>query len=402
MPERSTASARPPRGPAWLRDVPLALALAVVGLVSLRFLGREGGRPGRGPEGPPPFGPVDDVPPDALAAVLVGVAAVALVLRRLRPRWTLVVATAATATYLTLGYPYGPILVSFAVAVFSVARHRPTREAGLWSGAALVALLVHLAPHLPDGSAIAGVVPAAAWVALPFSIGLARRLAADARARARADADERLVDAERLRLAQEVHDVVGHGLAAIQMQADIALHVRASRPGQPEEALRAISAASAEALEELRSTLSRIRPDDAAAHDGSRDPTPGVARLDALCERVRAAGVAVDLEIDGVREPLPAATDLAVYRIVQESLTNVVKHSQHPRAEVRVTGSDDGVEVTVTNEDVHPDDHTPGFGIVGMRRRATQLGGTLTHGRGPRPNTFRVTAALPLPPEESP
>lgn len=411
MPDRSPSER--PRGPGWVREVPLALLLAVLGFVTLPFLGDDRGPwgPGRGPDGGagdgpgggPPFAPewLDASAPDALAAVLVLMAAVALVLRRRHPPWTLSVTTLATAAYLAVGYPYGPILLSLAVAVFAVARYRPTRQATAWAVGAFAALFVAtlVGPH--GEQALAGVVPLAAWVALPFTIGLARHLVTDARARARADADERLVQAERLRLAQEVHDVVGHGLAAIQMQADIALHVRDSRPHQPEEALRAISAASAEALEELRSTLSTVRSDETAAEDGSRAPTPGVARLDALCARVSAAGTEVDLDVR-VDGPAPAAVDLAIYRIVQESLTNVVKHSAHPHAEVRVEQGADGVEVTVTNQDLHPEGHAPGFGITGMRRRATQLGGELTAGPGPTPGVFRVHATLPLPrPEES-
>lgn len=409
MPDRSPREG--PRGPGWLREVPLALLLAVLGFVSLPFLGGDRGPWGPGPWGPehrsgdgPPFAPGSlDLPgPDGLATVLVLTAAVALVLRRRQPRWTLGVTTLATGAWFALGYPYGPILLCLAVAVFAIARHRPTREATAWSvGAFVVLLLAHLFGPTGD-AALAGVVPLAAWVALPFALGLARHLVVDARTRARAEADERLVNAERLRLAQEVHDVVGHGLAAIQMQADIALHVRESRPDQPEEALRAISSASAEALAELRSTLSTFRADDAAAGGDSRAPTPGVARLGALGERMSTAGVEVDLVIDA-DEPLPGALDLAVYRIVQESLTNVVKHSAHPHAEVRVTRGADLVEVTVTNQDPHPEDHEVGFGIAGMRRRAAQLGGELTTGPGPVPGLFRVHARLPLPrPEESP
>lgn len=408
MPDRSTRVG--PRGPGWLREVPLALLLAVLGFVSLPFLGHDRGPWGPGPWGPdrgsgegPPFAPgsLDSTAPDALAAALVLAAAVALVLRRRQPRWTLGVTTLATAGWFALGYPYGPILLSLAVAVFSVARYRPTREATIWAvGAVVVLLVAHLVGSAGD-AALAGVVPLAAWVALPFTIGLARHLVADARARARADADERLVQTERLRLAQEVHDVVGHGLAAIQMQADIALHVRDARPSQPAEALRAISAASAEALEELRSTLSTLRTDEPSAPGDSRAPTPGVGRLTTLTDRVSAAGVEVDLDVH-VDEPLPAAVDLAAYRIVQESLTNVVKHSAHPRAQVRVALEGDRVEVTVTNQDLHPEGHESGFGIAGMRHRATHLGGELTAGPGPRPRTFRVHATLPVrPPEES-
>lgn len=422
MPERRTAAA--PRGPGWLREVPLAVLLGVLGFVSLPFLG-DGQGPGRweppdggpdgghggGPDGGPPFAPgwLDATPPDALAAVLVLTAAVSLVLRRRQPRWTLAVTTITSAAWLAIGYPFGPILLCLAVAVFAIARYRPTQEATLWAvGVVAVGLVAVLVGPRAD-TVLAVLVPLAAWVALPFTIGLARHLVSDARTRARADADERLVQHERLRLAHEVHDVVGHGLAAIQMQADIALHVRDSRPGQPEEALRAISAASAEALEELRSTLSSIRPDDAPSPGGSPDvrqgesraATPGVARLPALAERVATAGVQVDLDVR-VDGPLPAAADLAVYRIVQESLTNVVKHSAHPRAQVSVVREVDRVEVTVTNDDLHPEGHERGFGITGMQRRAAQLGGGLTFGPGGQPHTFRIHATLPVPPKESP
>ncbi|WP_193105569.1 sensor histidine kinase [Brachybacterium sp. FME24] len=374
-----------------------ALLFAAFALATLPVIGRASGNWGPRSGGPSPTQPLPDgtATPDAVAAALVLLTAAALVLRRRRPVTTLIAVTVATTLYLVIGYPYGPVLLGVAVAVFCVARHRPPRVAAGWAAGAFVALLIHLLVPGDGTPGFTGFVPAAAWVALPFSLGLARHLVADARSRARADADESLVQAERLRLAQEVHDVVGHGLAAIQMQADIALHVHETRPGQSEDALRAISAASAEALEELRSTLSSIRPEGAVAPGDTVAPTPGLARLGPLCERVRAAGFAVELEVTGARDPLPTALDLAVYRIVQESLTNVVKHSAHPRAEVQVHRGAEEVEVTVTNQDLHPDEHTAGFGISGMQRRAAQLGGTVTFGAGPQPHTFRLHAVLP-------
>ncbi|MGH8776696.1 MAG: sensor histidine kinase, partial [Jiangellaceae bacterium] len=149
--------------------------------------------------------------------------------------------------------------------------------AGAWSAATFVALLGHLFTNVTQAGA-----------------------------RERAAADQRLVDAERLRLAQEVHDVMGHGLAAIQMQADIALHVRKARPEQSGAALEAISRASAEALDELRATLAVITPgrENAAV---LRAPTPGLARLDALWQRVEEAGLVVEVTTEGEPRPLPPA-----------------------------------------------------------------------------------------------
>lgn len=373
----------------------LPAALLAVGLLTLPVLdGDPEGGPGPGRPGP--HGPgVETVPVDALAALLVAVAALGLVLRRSRTEVTLVVTTAATATYLAIGYPYGPVMFSFAVAVFSLARHRPLRPGLALAGAALVAVLVHLFTQDRALDGMLGIVPAASWVALPFAVGLARRLVVEGRERERAAADRSLVEDERLRLAHEVHDVVGHGLAAIQMQADIALHLRRERPDQAEVALRAISMASADALEELRATLTRIRP-GSGGDVGSREPTPGVAKVDELVERVRSAGVDVDLHIDDELESLPTATDLAVYRIVQESLTNVVRHSDHRRASVRISHADTGVEISVTNRAAHRRATASGFGIEGMRGRAEQLGGELTAGPDPEGTSFRVRARLPL------
>lgn len=380
----------------WIRDLVLPVALLVIGIATLPVLdGGAGGR--RGPGGPGPYDPgADAVPVDALAAVLVVIAALALVVRRPRPEVALVLTTGATATYLAIGYPYGPVMFSFAVAVFAIARWRPLRPALLLAGVALLAMLIHLFTHDRAFDGLLGVLPATSWVAVPFAVGLARRLVVETRARDRAAADRSLVEDERLRLAHEVHDVVGHGLAAIQMQADIALHVRHERPEQPEVALRAISAASADALEELRATLTHIRPDSVGGEGGSRAPTAGMARVDELVERVRSAGVDVDLLVDDGLGALPSAVDVAVYRIVQESLTNVVRHSDDRGASVRVSHTDVGVEVLVTNRHPNPGEHAPGFGIDGMRRRAEQLGGELTAAPDPEGSVFCVHTRLPL------
>lgn len=172
-----------------------------------------------------------------------------------------------------------------------------------------------------------------------------------ARARERQASDQRLVDAERLRLSQEVHDVVGHGLAAIQMQADISLHLSPPRPEQTRAALQAISHASRTALEELRISLASIHR---ATGSASTAPTPGLARASELCRRVEDSGITVRFDVEGDPRPLPAAVDVVAYRILQESLTNVIKHSAHQHAGVRIAHTAAAVTVEVTNQNLTP------------------------------------------------
>jgi signal transduction histidine kinase len=298
----------------------------------------------------------------------------------------LAVTTAAVSAYLVTGHPYGPIFLALVAAGYTVGRHTPTPRAVLIAVGAFLGIL----PHLVIGATptnLAGVVPAAAWIAIPFTIGIARRLVAESRARERAETERRKLDDERLRLATEVHDIVGHGLAAIQLQADIALHVAPAKPDQALAALKAISAASAAALSELRSTLGAI--DDTPA--ASRAPTPGLARLAELCGRVRDAGVDVDLRVRGEQRGIPSEVDVAAYRIVQESLTNVVKHAHRPHATVLVGYEPTRLTLTITSPH-HAAPIREGFGIRGMRRRAEQLGGELGLHQG---DPLTVYAVLP-------
>jgi signal transduction histidine kinase len=298
-----------------------------------------------------------------------------------------------TSAYLVLSYPYGPMLATVAVSVYSVARRLALVPAAVAALGTLLALTLHIVTNDAALDGYAGLIPVTAWVAVPFTIGVARRMVSDAVARERAESERRLVDAERLRLAQEVHDVVGHGLAAIQMQADIALHMQRTKPGQAHVALEAISRASSEALAELRTTLAAISPDGSEPGDG-RAPTPGLARVEDLRRRVEDAGVTVELAVNGAPRTLPAAADLAAYRILQESLTNVVKHSPHPMATVEIAYRPDAVTLTVANQDLAAGTHVEGFGIAGMRRRVSHLGGTLTAGPG-RQGVFEVRATIP-------
>ncbi|MFE9690453.1 sensor histidine kinase [Micromonospora sp. NPDC005806] len=362
-------------------DAALTLALLAIGLV-----------------GTGPAGANEGVGTGRATYPLVVVAALALAVRRRWPLVTLAVVTGATTAYLVLGYPYGPILLSFVVTVYTVAAYRPVRTAAVACGVALAVLLVHIFVGVRSPGLV-GLMPAAAWVVVPFAVGTTVRLVRESTARNRVDEARRLADAERLRVAREVHDVVGHGLAAIHMQAEIALHLLARKPEQAEAALTAISRTSKEALDELRVTLTVVRRDEAA---DERSPTPGLAQLPQLRERLAGAGVPVTVEVDGEPRPLPVAVDLAAYRVVQEALTNVLRHAGPATATVRLryAPAEVAVEVTDTGRGaVAGAARSGGYGLAGMRERVTALGGSFTAGPASA-GGFRVYATLPL--EEGP
>ena len=359
----------------WVGDGLLAAVLLVFGLVTTRFAAHN--QPGA-------------TPLDAMSYVLIAVAASALAVRRRWPVATLAVVTAATTVYLFGDYPYGPILLCFSVAVYTVAAGLELRQAAIFAGAALVAVSLHAFVPFDGDPGFAGIGPAAAWVVVPFAVGVTVRLNREATTRARVDAARRIADDERLRVAQEVHDVVGHGLAAINMQAEIALHLLHRKPEQTEAALTAIARTSKQGLDELRATLMAVRRGD------DRAPMPGLGQLPALRDRLAHAGLPVTLSTDG--EPageLPGAVDLAAYRIVQEALTNVLRHAGATIAEVTIVYGAKALELDVTDTGIGGDPSGNGSGIAGMRERAAALGGELT--AGPRPGGgFRVHAVLPL------
>ncbi|MEU6076068.1 sensor histidine kinase [Micromonospora sp. NPDC047074] len=377
---------------AWLWGVLPAAALLVIGL---------GGTKASGVDQP------DTVPVDRWAYVLVAGAAVALVLRRRWPVPVLLVVAAASSTYLVLDYPYGPILLSFAVAVYEVGARLAPGRAALAAGAALAALLPHVFLGRGVTPGLFGVVPAAAWVVVPFAVGFTVRVSRESVARANAERARRIADDERLRVAQEVHDVVGHGLAAINMQAEIALHLLPKQPGQAAPALEAISRTSKQALDELRSTLALVR------HGESRAPTAGLARLDDLVGRVRDSGVPVEVRTTGEPlRPLPAAVDLTAYRVIQESLTNVLRHAGAATATVSLGFQPGELQIEIVDtargeggslgRSAHGRGAAgpghPGHGIIGMRERVAAVGGEMT--AEPHPGGgFRVYARLPVPRE---
>jgi len=382
----AVTSAPKSRAPAlrrWAADALIAGLLLVIGLVGSRFAQQNQQRTG-----------MLETPLDAGAYVFIAVAAAALVFRRRWPTLTLIVVSGLTTAYLILGYPYGPILLSFAITVYTVASSLPHRQAVTLGVVSFALLALH--SFLPPGDLanthFNGLLPAAAFVAVPFAIGFTVKVSREAVQRARADEARRIADDERLRIAQEVHDVVGHGLAAINMQAEIALHLLPRKPDEAEAALTRISRSSKEALDELRVTLAVMR------QGGDRAPAPGLAQVPALRDRLAEAGLPVTLSVVGTPAELPLAVDLAGYRVVQESLTNVLRHAGAASAAVVITHRPDAVVIEVTDTGSvsgAASRPTQGHGLAGMRERVTALGGTLT--AGPLPSGgWRVRAELPV------
>jgi signal transduction histidine kinase len=203
-----------------------------------------------------------------------------------------------------------------------------------------------------------------------------------------------------MRIARELHDVVSHTIGVISVQAGVAAHLLERRPDKAAESLAAIRQASDEALAELHAMLGVLRDGDGADGEAPLSPAPGLGELDALVAQAARAGVEVQVSLEGEPRRLPSAVDLACYRVVQESLTNVVRHARASRAEVTVTHTDGRVTVEVADDGRaggpgNGEGGGSGQGILGMRERARALGGNLE--AGPRPEGgFRVLATLPV------
>jgi signal transduction histidine kinase len=217
--------------------------------------------------------------------------------------------------------------------------------------------------------------------------------------RARGELARRAVVEERLRLARELHDVVAHAMSVIAVQSGVGAHVADSRPEEVGKALAAIEATSRDALTELRRLLGVLRQDGES--QASLAPVPGLANLEGLLAEVAKAGLTVGLRVEGRPAPLPAGLDLSAYRIVQEALTNVVKHAGPARAQVTIRYRDHEVAVEVTDDGrgvgvVAGDGRRgTGHGLIGMAERVAAFGGDLEV--GPRPGGgFRVAARLPV------
>jgi signal transduction histidine kinase len=349
---------------------------------------------------------VGQMPPrralDALAYALVVSAAVALVGRRTWSSATLVVTAVGTSVYLAVGYPYGPIVFAPIIALYTAAawwRVGPSLAACGLVTVAVVAPVLWVADRVDVVAAAARLVFFVG--VLPWMVGMVVRSARLGDLRVRVEDERRRVYEERLQIAAEVHDVVGQGLAVIAMQAGVALHVADTRPEQAKTALEAIRRTSRDALDELRGTLAVFRQPDGGDYTlGGAAPhsRPGLGQLDRLVAKMADSGLRVQLIVEGQPTELPAMVDLAGYRIVQESLTNVLRHAGPTRSTVRVDYQPDGVVLAITDDGrarVADEAGWGGHGIAGMRERAAVLGGWLQ--AGPRSQGgFSVQARLPV------
>jgi signal transduction histidine kinase len=347
------------------------------------------------------------------------VAALALPLRHRAPRavlaWTLV----PTGLYWSLGYPRGPVFAALIVAFVQavVVGRRRAALASLAVGFALFSWLGYLIGRAGPPR-LAGLAALAAWLITLFSVAEVVRSRRDRQRdeeRAREEAARRRALDERVRIARDLHDAVAHSMSLINIQAGVALHLMGGRsaraapgpeqpgqtpsgPQQPDQvrhALEVIKASSKDALVELRSILGVLRQVDEAA---PRLPTPGLREVGDLVEQSALSGVEACLDVAGDLAAVPRPTDLAAYRIVQESLTNVARHADPPRAVVRIRAGAGALVIDVVDEGVTRagrDLPSGGNGIVGMRERAASVGGRLE--AGPRAgHGFAVRAVLPL------
>jgi signal transduction histidine kinase len=301
-----------------------------------------------------------------------------------------------------INYAQGPLWLALIVAFFTEVMMGPRWVSWAVVVFGYVGLLwgPSLAGQEPTPSA--GVaVGIAAWVLvlLAFSSGIRlHRERRTERRRAQESDSARLVSEERLRIARELHDVLAHNISLINVQAGVALHLIDEQPEQGKLALETIKQASKETLRELRSVLGVLRQVD---EDAPLAPAPSIERLEELVSRAEAVGMVVHTEKTGPVRPLPAGVDLAAYRILQESLTNVAKHAGPATVRIRLSY---GVrELSISVQDDGTGGAEPpapgGNGIAGMRERAASLGGSLEAGRQPS-GGYLVRAVLPLGDEE--
>ncbi|MEO3973031.1 histidine kinase [Streptomyces sp. CAU 1734] len=414
----------------WLREHPLAFdgAIAATAMVCM-VIGSFAVNGEHGPE----FG---SRTPSARSVVLIALVAAALVFRRRNPMGVLVFAGLLSVVELSFGDPSAPVAMGAVIALYTVASRtdRPTTwRVGLLTMTVLTgtAMFYGSTPWYTQENL--GIF---AWTGMAAAAGDAvrsRRAFVDAireraeRAeRTREEEARRRVAEERLRIARDLHDVVAHHIALVNVQAGVAAHVMDKRPDQAKEALAHVREASRSALNELRATVGLLR--QSGDPEAPTEPAPGLGVLDELVTTFRQAGLPVEVARadDGLKPP--SAVDLAAYRIIQEALTNVRKHAgQEARAEVSVIRVGQTLEVTVLDNGPAPErppaagnaqgntagnagnagntagssagngvaQPEGGHGLLGMRERVTALGGRLS--AGPRyGGGFRVQAILPL------
>jgi signal transduction histidine kinase len=364
-------------------------------------------------------------PFDALAVALTAAIGAALVVRRRYPLAVMAACTALVAIYEARGYWLSLNQLGLQLAFFTVASCRSRR----WIAAAAAVVypeLMYSNIHEWAGSVFNVYFGTALRVAAIAIVGDgARRLTerltenhalmaeySEELQRKQRDREQRAVLLERIRIARELHDVTAHHLSVIAVQAGLARYVLTTDTETADEALRTISDVGSEGLAELRRLISLLRQDDEEGGGAGADyrPAPGIGQLPVLIERVGLSGTPSRYTVAGPQRPLPAGIELCVYRVVQESLTNVLKHAPGASVDVRLEYEAERIRVTVCDTGPHsiPPQRSPrsaaaqaanhsgtGVGLAGMRERAALYGGELSAGRNPD-GGFEVSLALPV------
>ncbi|WP_328613731.1 sensor histidine kinase [Amycolatopsis sp. NBC_00355] len=329
--------------------------------------------------------------PEWLGWTILLVSVVPIVLRRWWPLASYVLSLVLAAAAVPIGGPvFGVAVVGAGCALYVVVIRLDSLIVRLGFAAGLVELGV-LAFSVPNPNASTTVNFSATALIVGYALGLTVRARREHAASERESHAQQAVSAERLRIAREMHDVVAHSMSLIAVKAAVGNHVAPDQPGEAREALRVIEETSRESLAELRRMLSVLRDGTGVP---ALAPVPTLADLRALAGRAEQAGPAVDLVVEGLDE-LPGGVGQSVYRIVQEALTNVVKHAGAATCRVRVTGEEGAVRIEVL-DDGRGGSATPGHGLIGMRERVAVYGGEF--GAGPGEHGFRVFARLPYDP----
>lgn len=355
---------------------------------------------------------VDDRPLDALAVGLVIVGTLPVLARRTRPVLTLLVSSVAGMSYWIYDYPGAGSSIAMTILCYSLVLYAQPRRRMLQVSAAffvaltavlIAGLLYHEEEEVTPLLLVMNlVIFATAWLAadavrnrrLHLEQLEARAEQAEAEQEALA---ERAVADERTRIARELHDVVAHSMSVMVVQAEAANRVIGKNDDLAREATSAIASAGRESLADMRRMLGVLRDDD----DSERQPAPDLSGIDALADQCRSAGLAVDVDIVGEPRPVPASVGLSAYRIVQESLTNTLRHGGNKAsAKVGLTYAPEGLSIAVVDDGrgaaASESEKTVGsqHGLIGMRERIETFGGTFE--AGPRVGGgFEVRAHIP-------
>ena len=340
----------------------------------------------------------------ATGAVTALLFTLSLAWRRRFPLLVLLLAFPALATSATSSLDARVTLTAaFMVATYSAGAHTRGRSAGVAAGGVAGLVLLAILRSSTGVEEASDIVLPLTFLAGPWLAGVTirerrdRELVLEERAaileRERGEQARAAVAEERARIAREMHDIVAHALSVIVLQARGARRMIAGDPDAARAALDAIESTSSQALAEMRQMLGLLRDNDEAP----RAPEPGLAELDGLVAQLREAGLQVDVAVEGAPADLPAGLDRAAYRILQEALTNVLRHAGTAQASVSIAYRPEGLELTVHDTGASGVRRSSdGRGIIGMRERAATFGGTLDAGPDAA-GGFSVHAMLPLP-----